>query len=326
MENENGTKYLFYKKLALAAALVLIVLFGVGFAIYKTYIAQEREVSDLRGQISDLTGFLFKLKDQIGFFTASTTEIKNQALGEIEKLKQDVEKQKELADETKSEKLPEELITKIMKREVFVYCKGPKGQWRGSGTTQLFWYDDPIVVTNYHIADVGKPEEVRCEIHLPLPPEYSTYGKAFLARVGKYDPNYPVIDAAILHIQDVSDEERSEYFSSFPVEFCRTEDINAGNSVTLFGYPKFGGNTLTITDGVISGILKTDWGPKYKTSAKMDLGNSGGLAVDNKNKCVIGIPTWTQYGGEIGDLLKTGESLGQIQSWEMIVTSGGLFK
>lgn len=326
MEDGKRDNHGFYKKIALAAALTFFVFFGVGFSLYKTYIAQDKEVKNLKGQVTELTDFISKIKDQIGLFTASTTEIKNQTFEEIEKLKEEVEKQKESADKTVSGKLPSDLITTIMKRTVFVYCKGPKGAWRGSGTTQLFWYENPIAATNYHIADVGKPEEVRCEIHLPLPPEYSTYGKAFLAKIGKYDPNYPAIDAAILNIQDVSESEKKEYFSSFPVEFCRTEDINVGNAVTLFGYPKFGVNTLTVTDGVISGILKTDWGPKYKTSAKMDLGNSGGVAVDNKNKCVIGMPTWTQYGGEIGDLIKTGESLGQIQSWEMIVTSGGLFK
>jgi len=71
---------------------------------------------------------------------------------------------------------------------------------------------------------------------------------------------------------------------------------------------------LTVTDGIVSGIEYTAYGAVYKTSAKIDRGNSGGLAIDNNSKCGIGIPTWATSGAFDG--------LGYIQSWDMIIKSG----
>ena len=73
---------------------------------------------------------------------------------------------------------------------------------------------------------------------------------------------------------------------------------------------------MTVTDGIVSGIEYTAYGPIYKTSAKIDKGNSGGLAIDNNSKCGIGIPTWATSGAFDG--------LGYIQSWDMIKKSGNL--
>ncbi|OHA04621.1 MAG: hypothetical protein A2934_01700 [Candidatus Sungbacteria bacterium RIFCSPLOWO2_01_FULL_47_10] len=310
-------------------ATVFFLFVLIAYLGYRIYSEQHETLSRTQESVFTLSRFVSQLEKELYRNMASTTEVSDSVVkkgeyteGELRTLRDEIEKQ----DERAPDKLSSELISNIMKRVVFVYCKGPKGEWRGSGTTQLMWDAGPIVITNYHVIGAGDPVNIRCEIHLPLPPEYSTYGKAFLADLIRYDENYPIVDIAVLQIRDVSDNEREEYFSSFPIEFCRSEDINAGNDVTVFGYPKFGGNTLTLTTGVISGFLKTEWGLKYKTSAKMDLGNSGGIAVDNKSLCIIGIPTWTQYGGKIGDLIETGESLGQIQSWEMIVTSGGISK
>jgi hypothetical protein len=61
--------------------------------------------------------------------------------------------------------------------------------------------------------------------------------------------------------------------------------------VTIFGYPA-SGNYLnvseTVTQGTISGQTP---GPIYKFDGAIDHGNSGGLAVLDKNSCDLGIPT-----------------------------------
>ena len=49
-----------------------------------------------------------------------------------------------------------------------------------------------------------------------------------------------------------------------------------------------GNYNLTVTEGVVSNI---DDSGIILTSAKVDYGNSGGLAVDKSN-CMIGVPTW----------------------------------
>lgn len=78
--------------------------------------------------------------------------------------------------------------------------------------------------------------------------------------------------------------------------------VNAGDNVTILGYPGSGGNTLTITKGIVSGF-EIQQGVKYiKTDAKIDHGNSGGLAV-HQSGCMLGIPTFVQ---------KNVESIGRI--------------
>jgi len=83
---------------------------------------------------------------------------------------------------------------------------------------------------------------------------------------------------------------------------CYKENITAelGDEVLILGYPGIGSNSLTVTEGIVSGI---DY-PYLTTSAKIDEGNSGGVAVLVKGDCLLGIPT----GSVVGQI----ESLGRI--------------
>lgn len=231
----------------------------------------------------------------------------------------------QVSTETSSSKL----LSQVMPRIIRVQCMGNNGRSSGSGTAQLIDSQDPIIITNFHVVAVGELSGVSCQINLPQAPNYSSAtGKALLARVGKFDTHYSdegldSIDVAVLHVQDVTYEDRSLFFSKFPLSFCQSSQIQIGSKVTVFGYPAFGGESLTVTDGIISGVLQTKWGPIYKTSAKFDGGVSGGLAVSNEGKCVVGIPTWKiskSFGG-----IELGESLGLIQPWETIKNSGDIF-
>lgn len=82
--------------------------------------------------------------------------------------------------------------------------------------------------------------------------------------------------------------------------YCKPEDVLVGDKVYILGYPAIGGETITVTEGIISGYE----GNFYKTSAKIDEGNSGGVAVLGKKNCYLGIPTSAAVGGI--------ESLGRI--------------
>jgi hypothetical protein len=81
--------------------------------------------------------------------------------------------------------------------------------------------------------------------------------------------------------------------------------------MVILGYPVYGTGAgtytsvfstieITATEGIISGMDEI----YYTTSAKIDHGNSGGLAIDENNDCYIGIPT-AAIEGQI-------ESLGRI--------------
>ncbi len=223
--------------------------------------------------------------------------------------------------------LSQALLKKVMQRIVLIKCYGGEGVSQGSGTAGLIHLGKSIVVTNFHVMSGSGGVSSVCTINVPNPPEYSQ-GDLFPADVGMFDSHYPAVDAAILHIQNVNPAIAS-IFGEFPVPFCK-EEIDVGDKVTLFGYPAFGKSetgiqSLTVTDGIVSGFIKTDFGVIYKTSAKMDRGISGGLAVHNENTCVLGIPTWGRYGGSLAEF-GTGEILGQIQSWDSIQKSGEILR
>ncbi|MDD5055021.1 MAG: RDD family protein [Candidatus Peribacteraceae bacterium] len=108
------------------------------------------------------------------------------------------------------------------------------------------------------------------------------------------------IDVAILRIVGARDG------FTMPSEFPTIGKIGSSDVLTfndklfIIGYPSFGGDTLTLTQGVMSGRL----GDYYiKTSAKIDSGNSGGAALNEKGE-LIGIPTFIVSG--------TAEGLGYV--------------
>jgi hypothetical protein len=85
--------------------------------------------------------------------------------------------------------------------------------------------------------------------------------------------------------------------------FCATAP-SLGDEVVVLGYPvNGGGQDITATEGIISSIENN----YYVTSAKVDHGNSGGAAIDVKNNCYLGIPTYVNT-----DI----ESLARILKWQ----------
>jgi Trypsin-like peptidase domain len=88
--------------------------------------------------------------------------------------------------------------------------------------------------------------------------------------------------------------------------FCKLVP-ELGDEIVILGYPGIGATEdITATEGIISGFE----GDYYITSAKIEHGNSGGVAISIKNNCVIGIPTFVDVG--------TAETLGRILSSKAI--------
>ncbi len=73
-----------------------------------------------------------------------------------------------------------------------------------------------------------------------------------------------------------------------PVTLATTTPRN-GDTIDVRGYPGIGGNSITFTKGVISGIEKD----KYKSDVKIDHGNSWGWAF-NKKWELVGVPNSAQ--------------------------------
>lgn len=74
--------------------------------------------------------------------------------------------------------------------------------------------------------------------------------------------------------------------------FCE-ERAGLGEEILVIGYPEIGDqNDVTVTDGIISGFD----GNYYITSAKVEHGNSGGIALLVKDNCYLGIPSYVEVG------------------------------
>ncbi len=74
---------------------------------------------------------------------------------------------------------------------------------------------------------------------------------------------------------------------------CQKQE-RTGDSIVILGYPDYAGQFAnpTATEGIISGYAS----PYYTTSAQIESGNSGGIAIDIKNDCYIGIPSAVKLG------------------------------
>lgn len=159
-------------------------------------------------------------------------------------------------------------------------------QSAGSG---LMISNDGFILTNYHVVSdaewclVTIPDEGTGE-----PKEIYYSSPLIVSELSK------LYDIAMLIVDDVYTDEDGYSWGSYPNTFkyfqqpesCK-DDSKLGDSIKIYGYPSTSNNyNLTITEGIISNFD----GDYILTSAKIDTGNSGGLAVDN-NSCWVGIPS-----------------------------------
>jgi hypothetical protein len=190
---------------------------------------------------------------------------------------------------------------------VNIICEDDNGEISGGSGTIIT--DDGIILTNSHV--------------IPQDEEYILTGDTGCLviipnqQTGQPDEIYwanPVVipelsdeyDLAYLEIYDVFVDEDNQIWGEYPKIFksifsdefghddiCEYDTDNLGDSIRVFGYPQSsGGFVLTITEGIISSF--SDDGI-ILTSAKIDAGNSGGLAVD-ENGCMVGVPVAVSEG------------------------------
>jgi S1-C subfamily serine protease len=167
--------------------------------------------------------------------------------------------------------------------------------WSGSGSII-----DPagLILTNAHVIDprVYAFDAIGIAVtsasdQPPVP--------AYLAEIVALDA---LLDLAVVRVS--SDLDGVPVSVDLPaVELGDSDAIEIGDRLRILGYPGIGGETITFTEGAVSGftlergISGRAW---IKTDATIAGGNSGGLGA-NAQGLLIGIPTIVTSGSEYGE-------------------------
>ncbi|OGI67277.1 hypothetical protein A2823_01520 [Candidatus Nomurabacteria bacterium RIFCSPHIGHO2_01_FULL_41_91] len=158
------------------------------------------------------------------------------------------------------------------------------------------------VQTNLHVVETDDNSISSCVI--VLYPDYTNSDRYLIFKSTGYKFFKSYIDTAFVKVEIVTDTSignRGSFqdlnlYAQAESETYYCSSVDIGTPLSVFGYPAVGGNSLTVTDGIVSGVETDNNGVHYyKTSAKIDHGNSGGIAIEDSG-CVIGIPTFVQQG------------------------------
>jgi S1-C subfamily serine protease len=157
--------------------------------------------------------------------------------------------------------------------------------WTGSGTVVS---EDGFILTNGHVVDdrAGEYDVLGIAVtdRTDQPPE-----PTYLAEIAAVDY---VLDLAVIEV--VSDIDGNPVEFDLPaIDLGDSDSVGIGDHLRILGFPGIGGETITLTEGAVSGftsqreIADRAW---IKTDATISGGNSGGLAVNEAGE-IIGVPT-----------------------------------
>ncbi len=172
-------------------------------------------------------------------------------------------------------------------------------KYTGSGTILT---SSGMILTNAHVASPasqGEPDMEPDALGIAItesedkPPVAS-----YLAKVLAVDG---YLDLAVIQIVSTVDGSSVDPNSlNFPfVELGDSNQTHVGDHVSIFGFPGIGGDTITFTQGSVSGFTsESQLGDRawIKTDATIAGGNSGGLAADDSAR-IMGVPTQASSGG-----------------------------
>ena len=172
--------------------------------------------------------------------------------------------------------------------------------WTGSGTIV---HPSGIILTNCHVANpramgMSAPPADRLGIAVTersdQPPVLTYFAQVLVQS--------PEIDLALLKVVAGVDGRAVSNLNLPYVPLGDSDALELGDTVSIFGYPGIGGETVTFTSGSVSGFTKEEklrlaraW---IKTDATIAGGNSGGTAV-NSDGLLIGVPTQAAAGSNI---------------------------
>ena len=281
-----GTQYVVFKKQHDAA-------------LASTLSAQEQSLETLQNKVSALEAELGGVHGAIAATEADTSKM-NQTLVDTQKsLQSEQKKTADLAVQASKLKTIDvsSVVNEWRPRIAEVRCYWNSGlESQGSGLFIGLTSGKYEVVTNRHVV-FQDSTAAACTVQLPGDSEVSASGILYSQSANA--------DSATMYIDNPSSIMNS-LSTSVADRMCATK-ASVGDPLVVLGYPAIGSpQGITATEGIVSGYD----GNYYITSAKIEQGNSGGVAISLKDNCDLGIPTLV----EVGKV----ESLGRILDWHQL--------
>jgi S1-C subfamily serine protease len=169
--------------------------------------------------------------------------------------------------------------------------------WSGSGTIISA---DGLILTNAHVVDdrYGDYTDLGVAVltDTDQPPQLT-----YLAVIAAVDYG---LDLSVIRI--ASDLDGNPVTPALPfIALGNSDGVEIGDSLQILGYPGIGGETITFTEGAVSGFTSdrsVEGRAWIKTDATIAGGNSGGLGANALGE-LIGVPTRASSGAEGGDIV-----------------------
>lgn len=306
--------------LVLGFSLVLMALIAVGYTSYTLYkkvlateeqqraiIAEQERLSVEQGEASQAL-----LTTQQQELLQTKTELEK-AKSEAAKTTAQIKSLSDVVDKSTSEKqvvISSSDIGLYSSGVVQVICVQGQNVVSGSGSLFSFKETSHAVLTNYHVVENAD----RCVAVMTNTANTITGVFGLKEAIYTYNKN---TDQAILALGNPLSK------SSVPVENYNysisslkkcTSLLPVGTPVVILGFPAYAKRDSTVsidtvgtvqtiyrtaTNGIISGYDTSGVGDaNYFVSAKIDKGNSGGIALakDASGLCALGLPTWLTVG------------------------------
>lgn len=197
-----------------------------------------------------------------------------------------------------------EIVKKWSPKVVYIFCEWHSDdetnviQGSGSGLLTSMTNGQVIISSNKHVYLYQNIYTATfCDMYLLNGEKYRVLTENFYSKKDGTDHAAFYLSNVSTYVKNLADDH----------SYC-TKDPEIGDKIVILGYPGVGSSSgITATEGIISGYE----GDYYVTSAKIEHGNSGGVAILIKDNCFVGIPTASVAGSL--------ESLGRILSFKKII-------
>lgn len=298
---------------------IIAIIVVVAFAAYSFYKKTENQLSVTTAALQATQKTLVALESST---TVALQSENNLITTQADALKASQSSQTLLSDELQSFQNSQEAaerssvtsVNQIAPSVVKLVCnadsKGDLEQGSGVLYSSGLAKEPYFVQTNLHVVTTADGSASACAI--AVYPDYTNSSSYLVFQSNGFQEPIAGADVAFVAPELVDDPhagttaELAEYaLSSASISFCQNQKV--GDHLSVLGYPAIGGETLTVTDGIISGFDTEDGFQFITTSAKIDHGNSGGIAIEDSG-CVLGIPTYIEADstGSIGRILDLG--------------------